>query len=321
MLQEPSYNISVVQNSLSNTLLKDGESVFVRVVEQNKDGSYTASFAGNRFIVRSLSPLTIGSSFKARLTLENSSLKLIPLADNPPIPSFSQTEAGFLSRIGLIPDAVSLRMMQFFQQLNIKINLPLAQKARSISSAFPGKEKEAAEAFLFLSDRGIEGTEELISLLLRYAHSGTVLNKKEEEILSYINHKKGANRHWVILPFSDLNNPAHTASKTCSLEGVVKILINTELKKTEKLVIECDTAVKKYFFVLQLYSFSNIQTKKVLSYCTLPGLTNGETRFFSEQLKKMLGDDIADEVQYDQSLVEDGIFCRNLELSFFQGSV
>ncbi|HPX25658.1 MAG TPA: hypothetical protein PLG87_02535 [Treponemataceae bacterium] len=321
MLQEPSPTISVVQNSLSNTLFKDGDFVFVRVVNHNSDGSYTASFAGNRFIVRSLIPLSIGSSFKAQLKLENSVLKLIPVFENQAVSAFSQTDAGFLSRIGLLPDDISQRVIQFFQQFNIKINLHRAQKARSLSQVFPGQEKDAAEAVLFLADKGIDATEQLVSLILRNTRSNTNPHEEDTDFLSYINHKKGSNHHWIILPFENNGASTDTSDSGSSLQGVAKILINIELKKMEKMAIECNTAVKKFFFVLQLCSISNKKQKKVLSYCTAPGLSIEEMKLYSEHLTRLFDNHMVDDVHYEQGLVEDGIFCRNLDLSFFQGSV
>ncbi len=322
MLQEPFNSISIVQNSLSNTVLKDGDIVFVRVVEQNPDGSYTASFAGNRFIVRSLVSLSIGSSFKAQLKIENSILKLIPMFEQSSAVSLDHTDISFLSRIGLIPDDISRRIIQFFQQFNIKINVQLAQKARALSSAFPGQEKDAAEIILFLADKEVEATEELVSVILRNARAHPTLNEEDNEYLSYLNHKKSSRHlHWVILPFSDQNSKEDRGAIKNGIKGVVKILINTELKKMEKMIIECDNSLKKFFFVLQSYIVHEAGQRKMLSYCTVPNLSNDKIQFYSEHLKKLLKSEGVEDIRYEQVLAEDGIFCKNLTLRFYEGTV
>lgn len=313
MLQEPAHNIFITQKSLSPSILKNGDIVFVRVVEDNGSGSYTASFAGNRFIVRSLHPLSIGSSFKAQIHLENSMVKLIPIFESSNSHVSSTSAYSFLHRIGLPSDDLSLRIMQFFQQNQLKINLPLAQKVRHLSASFPGREKEAAETALFLDDKNIDSTEEMTEFLLTIMQGERPAQDYDKDVLSYINHKKGSARHWIIIPFSD--------EESSSFTGIVKILINTDIKKTEKIVIDCKTSVKKYLFVLQLHELSMKSPKRILTYCTEPSLSGVEEKVFTNQLRSLFSSDGIEQIYFKQSLSEDGIFCENSELSYYQGSV
>lgn len=203
--------------------------------------------------------------------------------------------------------------MQFFQQNHLKIDLQLAKKVRYLSAAFPGNEKDAAETALFLNDRNIEASEEMTARLLNIMQGKEPATDYEKDILSYINHKKGSGKHWLLIPFSD---QGYT-----SLNGLIRILIDTELKKTEKIVIDCKTTVKKYYFVLQLHGITNKSPKRFLSYCTEPPLRGTDIRSFTNQLRSLFARDGIDAMYYKQSLAEDGIFCDNTELSFFQGSV
>ncbi len=313
MLQEPANSILISQNSLTPSLLKNGDIVFVRVVEDKGKGSYTVSFAGNRFSVRSVNPLKVGSSFKAQIFVENSILKLVPVFEPSYNQVSNQTVHSFLNRIGLPADDLSLRILQFFQQNQIKIDLRLAKKVRALSSAFPQREKEAAEVALLLSDKNIEATEEMIALFLDIMQGTTHANNTNSEILSYINHKKGSEKHWILIPFSDESSSVFT--------GIIKLLIHTETKKTEKIVINCATPVTKYYFVLQLYTVSNTSSKRVLTFCTVPSLSDAEQRIFTQQLRALFAHKGIEDMYYKQSLSEDGVFSENTELSYYQGSV
>ena len=52
--------------------LREGSSVYVRVLKNNGNGSYKVSFAGGSFDIRSSVPLEVGSSFKAGISLAGS---------------------------------------------------------------------------------------------------------------------------------------------------------------------------------------------------------------------------------------------------------
>ncbi len=313
MVQESFPSISIVHSSLSSTLVKDGDIVFVRVVSDNGNGSYTASFAGNRFVVRSHSPLSAGASFKAQISIENSVVKITPLLESANEPAFNQSTASFLQRIGLPPDAVSLRLVQFFQQHNLKIDLSLAKRARSAANAFPGREKDAAEAALFLADKDIESTNDMIEILINTTRTHGTRNETDSDVLSFMNHKKTAPFHWILLPFED--------KETQSIKGVVKILIHTELQKTEKMVIDCYTAVKRFHFVLQLSGFAVKNKKAVLYFCTEPESNESNKRILSNALHKLIGSDIVHDVHYLQSSADDGLFSQNQDPNFIQDSV
>ncbi len=303
----------VLQTTYSNPALKNGDAVYVRVVSDQGDGTYTVSFAGNRCTVTSLTPLKSGESFKALISVENSYITLRPLLEHTGLTEPNRTIPSFLSRIRMIDDDISVRIIQFFQQHYLKIDLPLAQKARNTALKFKGNEKDAAEAALFLSDKGIDITEDLAGLVMRSVRARGELNEKDTAILSYINHKKGSHKHWIILPFhTDPEQP---------ISGTVKILCDTELKKAEKLIIECNTAVTKFIFMLQLYNYSNKQFKKVLEYTMQPPLNDADTHVFSNQLLALLGSEGITEVRCNRKLSEDGLFCQNGDLSYYQGSL
>ena len=76
----PVHNtISITKTSISNNVLKDGNSVFVRILNTtNTPNKYIASFAGNMFEVTSNTKLLPGTEFRATIKLNGKSLQLIP---------------------------------------------------------------------------------------------------------------------------------------------------------------------------------------------------------------------------------------------------
>lgn len=310
MQKEPLRNITIVPEKTSATF-KDGEIVFVRVVEDKGNGTYTASFAGNRFSVRSHSPLEIGSSFKAQLEVESSLIKLTPLLDFTSESIQVQSNADFLNAIGLPADTLSLRLVQLFQQFSIKINIPLALKARTLAKLFPGQEKEAGEAVLFLADKDIEPTKEMIALILRLCKTPIHFDQKDKDTLSLINHKKGSSLHWIILPFNSTEN----------MSGVLKLLIDTDSKKTQKFLLDCLISGKKYTFVLYYDVYTKSGKKNILEYCSNPPLNNAERRSQTEVLKTLVPRDFVTKVCYVQTLDKDGLFTKNKDLAFIRRTV
>jgi len=157
---------------LQNTSLKEGQSVFVRVISDNGGGQYTVSFAGGRFNVSCQNQLSAGQTFTAavhfsadgKILLEPSSgpgasllSPTIPRPDNVlgQNQNFSSLY-NLLAAEGFVPDDLSSKLFLFLQQTGVRIDRSLMSKARSVALRFPGKEKLAAEAAALLLEDGIE---------------------------------------------------------------------------------------------------------------------------------------------------------------------
>ena len=68
--------INITNKSFSNNILKDGNSVFVRILDTtNSPNKYIASFAGNMFEVTSNTNLLPGTEFRATIKLNGKSLR------------------------------------------------------------------------------------------------------------------------------------------------------------------------------------------------------------------------------------------------------
>ena len=72
---------TALSNAVSQKSFGEGSSVFVRVLKNNGGNSYTVSFGGGRFAIRSEVPLAEGSSFRATIHLDGETVRLVRQAD------------------------------------------------------------------------------------------------------------------------------------------------------------------------------------------------------------------------------------------------
>lgn len=169
---------AALSNVSNSQTIREGSSVYVKVLNQVGQNSYTASFAGARFIVKSNNPLQINSSFVATVKLQNGQVLLVPKSDNIEIlKSFGDNFVNdkiiqdsavnsYLVQLGLHPDGLSFLMLQTVKNLGMKFNLQVMNKVRNIAMKYPGREKEVIEIALSLEQKGIAITESAIANIL-----------------------------------------------------------------------------------------------------------------------------------------------------------
>ena len=338
--------------------IAEGSSVFVRVLAAEDSGRYTVSFAGRRFSVLSRQALGIGSAFRADVRVEKGQVLLVPrrdfAGDTEGVRRFSSLrESGgeklsvFLQQLGLPFDDVSFRSVQFFQENGIRFDGRLALKARAIAKRFKGREEDAAEIALFLLQKGLEADENAILYLLdimdgkqnsnenssgRFldaaaalqnggAFSGNFLPFVYENaskllslpfgLLSFLNHYKNEDKHWLILPFEYCIN-------STKFTGVIRLFLNLEEKKTEKILISAFSLVKNYYFVLSFKRKTNKDNKIRLDvdYCVTPAVLKSETVKLGRLLETSMAD-IADlTVRYREDICRAGCFTGAPDLFF-----
>ena len=192
----PVHNtISITKTSIPNNVLKDGNSVFVRILNStDTPNKYIASFAGNMFEVTSNTKLLPGTEFRATLKLNGKSLQLIPQKNIEKlqventiqkfdIKTFDENSSqinNLLQNLNLPQDKISLNLIQFFQQHQIKLNIPLIKKSRakaknSISKNekiqnFEKSQEKLAELDLSMELKGFSlSEEELVNLLQNFS--------------------------------------------------------------------------------------------------------------------------------------------------------
>lgn len=171
--------------SCARTALREGDSVFVRILSKSGPGRYLAYFSGSRFSVESSADFNPGQAFTAKISLRNGRLFLVPQY-NPaasdhalvqhmnavrssvqtPQPLSDPFLASYFSSLGIQPDTITLRLVQLLEQMGVKFTAPFINKARRVAGKFSGREKEAAEAAMMLQEKGIAATAENVAQLL-----------------------------------------------------------------------------------------------------------------------------------------------------------
>lgn len=185
-----------------SNLLKEGGSVFVRILKDVGNGKYIASFAGGRYHIFSKEKLFPGSSFMAKVSLANGQLNLFRISNQP---QNLQTEnkatvqnsnvlsaqvEQLLLSLGLPADSISKLILQTLVALGAKFNLNKINKARNVAMQFAGQEDEAAEIAMILLDKGIEPSiENIQDCLTGFGFSSEV----EENSLKQNNFEKSEN--------------------------------------------------------------------------------------------------------------------------------
>ena len=205
--------INITNNSFSNNILKDGNSVFVRILDTtNTPNKYIASFAGNMFEVTSNTNLLPGTEFRATIKLNGKSLQLIPQKNIEKlqientiqkfdIKNFDENSTqinNLLQNLNLPQDKISLTLIQFFQQHQIKLNIPLIKKSRAKAKSVISKnekmknsdnsQEKLAQLDLSMELKGLSlSEEELVNLLQNFNQdkitklSNNLSNNEDEE--------------------------------------------------------------------------------------------------------------------------------------------
>lgn len=159
--------------------VREGASLFVRILQNQGGGRYLASFAGGRFLVKSDAALKAGDTFRARVRVANGKIFLLPQngggkilgANAISVQNFSfqsHEVSAFLASFGLPADCVSQKILQFLMQSGARLDLALMKKVRRLAAKFGGREIEAAESALILEQKGFDSEdflEEIMELL------------------------------------------------------------------------------------------------------------------------------------------------------------
>lgn len=166
----------------TNAPLREGGTVFIRIIAQTAPQTYTAAFSGGRFLVTSNIPLEIGSSFLAKISLAGEKIVLSPvksmeenidtknilsqLANVENTGSLSPEISAYFNSLGLVADEVTMRLFWQMKTLGMKFDRAAMQKAWRIARQFPRKEGEAADAALALEKKGISANAQNVAALL-----------------------------------------------------------------------------------------------------------------------------------------------------------
>lgn len=184
------------QNALSGLRqsVREGDLLFVRVLQNQGGGKYLASFAGGRFSVKSDSPLKAGDTFRAQVKIVNGKVFLfaqnaggkISGANAISVQNFnfqSPEASAFLASFGLPADGVSQKILQFLMQSGARLDSALMKKARRLAAKFAGREIDAAESALVLEQNGFDSDDSLEEIMALFGgdfHGGEKENPRDE---------------------------------------------------------------------------------------------------------------------------------------------
>lgn len=159
--------------------IREGSTIFIRIIEQTGSNTYTAGFSGGRFSVKSNIPLEIGSSHLVKVSVNDGHIEMavqkpsthgaeIYNLSGGALPEASMTAelSAYFTALGLAPDATTLRLFQQMKTLGMKYDAAVLRKAWRVAQDFPGHEKEAGEAALILEQKGISANADSVNALL-----------------------------------------------------------------------------------------------------------------------------------------------------------
>lgn len=215
---EPS--ITLLSGSTSTSSLfsfKSRETIRAEVVGNDASGKLLLKIAGHTIAARGMKHLQTGDVFQAKVVITDSTIFLKPIS------YFFDTSPSLLTQLGLLNTPDHVFLVNFLQNLQVRLVPEKIKNLIRISSKFLGKEKEAATAAAILEERGIEPSEPNILIFIS-ALEGRLL-QKNRDFLAYINRKKGSDRHWVVLPFEK-----RIANIEC--RGSVRFLLELSSSKT-----------------------------------------------------------------------------------------
>ena len=232
--------------------LKNGDSALVRVIADKGNGRYDGFVSGVKVSFSSVHPLRPGSSFLAKVQLNQNTIVLIP-KDNTEIQQkegvttlkLSQV-AGLLQELGLVPDNISLALVQSAKQMEMKIDPSLLSKIRNMLVRMGNKSRFAGELALLLAEKGINANEsellELIDLLNSREESDDNTNEEGIELLNKANSVKGS---WYLFPFEMIE---YEDNKRLG-NGCVRLLLENN-QKIKLLNLSCNYKKTSFYFSL-----------------------------------------------------------------------
>lgn len=200
-LQNAYINLITPSQNDSQSVFREGSTVFIKIIEQTGQNSYIAGSTAGRFQVTSNTPLEIGTTLLAKISLVDGKVVLTPEAHEAAQSQFLETYnlsgkvsgesigktelsgemAAYFVSLGLTPDVTTLRLFQQMKMLGMKFDAQLLRNAWRIAQKFPGKEQEAAEAALILGQKGLGVSVENVSALLGFLPFGVSDEKRREQ--------------------------------------------------------------------------------------------------------------------------------------------
>lgn len=233
--------------------VREGDFLFVRILQNQGGGKYLASFAGGRFLVKSDALFKAGETFRAQVKIVNGKFFLLPQNGGGKISgasaisvqnfNFQSPEASaFLASLGLPADGVSQKILQFLMQSGARLDPALMKKARRLAAKFAGRENDAAENAILLEQKGFDSDdflEEIMDLLGGDFQNGENENPREENS----GEKSNENSAEEKADFNSENDAAFEKADSDLKNGA--ILKNAELRSDFNFENNCEFFLKQ----------------------------------------------------------------------------
>ena len=342
-------HISIDKAALSSTnALKDGGFVFVRVLGAKPDGKMLVSFAGNVFEADSklAGGLKPGASFKAQLRIANGNVNLVPVKTDAAESAEALKTAGnnqalfasMCNALGLQPDEVSLKLLQFMRENGAYFTKEELQALQKKAKKFGAKSTKMAEIAAFLKAKGIEPSDETVNEILAilddagkkksknisdahsekltgsfldllYANPEAVL-KAQHGLLTLLNHLGGEISHWIVLPFE--KQAAGTVWK-----GNIRLLLDKSTHSVKKLYINAKNDEKSLIF--EFFPPKNMHRVFEIHYAVEPEVSENKVGRFSKILEDIFAAEgrslqiVYDKKLIDEYFVDSGLFIKGVD--------
>ncbi|MBQ0051080.1 MAG: hypothetical protein KBT11_03330 [Treponema sp.] len=303
-------NVRIVQNINPLSKLRpaatitNGSKVAGRVLAQNSDGTYSVSLAGQKINVRTEVKLQPGQAFTARTEIKNGTVFLaLEGTESRPAEILSrltgQTVAGelnqqtqnFLTNLGMEPNQASFKLIQFMQQMGMKINVAQAKKALNAAKKFSKDEDEAASASILLQEKELPDDEDSIRSIIggnsqerqenrenqnsdneNVGFSGMMNFNFDEnsgksfvkKFLDSVDEASSKSRTGILTEFNTIRNHKSYSSKNyhwfllpfewpvMNAVGDIRVFFDSEDMDLKKIIIKCKKNVQISVFMLKL---------------------------------------------------------------------
>ncbi|MBP3742737.1 MAG: hypothetical protein J6J00_07100 [Treponema sp.] len=296
--------------------LKNGDSALVRVIADKGNGRYEGFVSGVKVSFSSAHPLRPGSSFLAKVQLNQNTIVLIPknnteIQQKEGVTTLKLSQvAGLLQELGLVPDNISLALVQSAKQMEMKIDSSLLSKIRNMLVRMGNKSRFAGELALLLAEKGINANEsellELIDLLNSREESDDNTNEGGIELLNKANSVKGS---WYLFPFE------MTLQEKLVGNGTFRLLIGKD-DRLKLLNVFCFYGGVDYYFSLE---HSDGKCKKIRFNIQKDGF---ELKEFENQFKNHLDKSkLGFEIEWAEKESVEGSASASEELYSFGGQV
>jgi len=217
--------------------LKPGTIVRVTVLSSSPDGTLRVRIGERTYNAAGMRDMRSGESFDVRIHYSDNTVILTPVSS-----TLTPIRPDFFSSLGVPETPVAVYLVSFFRQINAQLLPETLRSIMKVASRFPGKEMRAAEAAAILAERGIKIEDDTVAKMIRtiedgygsggYGNpesgnpeAGNTDDDRSRDFCAFVNHKKGHDMHWIIIPFrKDFSGVPCT--------GSVRFLLDTQKNET-----------------------------------------------------------------------------------------